>query len=293
MPEPVRTDDDRDVLATLLAAAIKEKDDQALAALVSLLGAPRYFGRIKAYLEGIPGAHTATREDVIQETFLRFMERVRSGRIAEVPPDVLKYVQVLATYGLRDRVRTNAEAKVQPGNSFTDEIRNTPDRKLAGPVTEVDLRDHRKLLDEALDELPPGDREVLLLSHENRTYREIAERVGKSVEAVRKVAKRSEARVLEKLIRKSPSLAAFYREKIAAPERPAPTLEELRKAVDTLPPELRSVLVALHVENVSFDDLVRTLGREKAEARRDAGYEMLSLQFGGLPFPETLNAAGA
>ena len=282
---------DEDVFATLLGKAIAEKDDQALIALVSLLGTPRYFRRIKGYLSSIPGARTETREDVIQETFIRFMDRVRSGQLAEVPTDVVRYVAVLASYNLRDRLRTKqAHPELPDFQGFTTEIQNVADLKLRGPLTELDLRDHRKGLDEALSELPIEDREILLLSHEDRTYREIAEQVGKSEEAVRKVAKRSEARVLEKLIRKSPALATKYREESGGQACPLPSADELRKAVGTLPSELRTVLAALHFEKKSFDELAGALGREKAEARRDAGYEMLSMQFSGLPFPQTLDS---
>jgi RNA polymerase sigma factor (sigma-70 family) len=292
MPEQVRPKDDQEVFAALLGKAIKEKDDQALVALVSLLGSRRYFQRLKGYLSPIPGAHTATREDVVQETFIRFMDRVRSGQLSEVPPDVLKYVAVLATYQLRDRLRTRASAEGRESQSFTSEVEKMADTRLGGPVTQLDQKDHRKLLDQALSELPPEDCEILLLCQEDLTYREVADRVGKSEEAVRKIAKRTEARVLEKLIRKSPALAAKLREETGAPARPLPGADELRKAVAALPAELRTVIAALHFEGKPLEELAKTLGLEKAEARRDAGYEMLSMQFGGLSFPETLESAG-
>src|SRR5262245_27865025 len=292
MTEQVRPDDDAEILPTLLGKAIKEKDDQALVALISLLGTPQYRRRILGYLRPIRGVHTSTREDVVQDTFIRFMERVRSGRVTEVPPDVVQYVARLATYGLRARLRAKLIHSGRECQSFTTEIQNVTDTRLRGPVTQLDMRDHRKVLDEALSELPADDREILLLCHEDLTYRQVGDRVGKSEEAVRKVAKRAEAKVLEKLIQKGPTFAATYREQLGSPPRPAPTAEDLRKAVDTLPPELRSVIAALHYEKRSLDQLVAALGREKAEARRDAGYEMLAMQFGGLPFPETLNSPG-
>jgi RNA polymerase sigma factor (sigma-70 family) len=288
VPEPLRTGDDRELFATLLGKALREKDDDALTSLVSLLGTRRYVRQIKAYLSVIPGAHSSTRDDVVQETFLRFMDRVRSGELTEVPADVLKYVARLAAFYLRDRLRYKLHEDERERGSLTSVKHTAVDPNAVGPVTECDLREHRKFLDAALAELPAEDREILLLSQGDLSYREIGDQVGKSEEAVRKVVKRSEARVLEKLIQKSPTLASQYREQTRAPERPAPRAEELRKAVGTLPPELRTVVSALHYDGKSIDDLASSLGRDKAEARRDAGYEMLSMQFGGLPFPETL-----
>lgn len=291
---PGRTENDREVLATLLGKAIRAKDDDALVSLVSLLGTPVYLRQIKAYLSAIPGAHSSTRDDVVQETFIRFMDRVRSGELSEVPPDVLKYVARLAAYYLRDKLRYKLHEDARERGSLTSVKYTAVDTRTLGPVTVADLGDHRKILEETLAELSDEDREIFLLC-QDLSYEEAAARLGRGKEGIRKRFDIVKARILRSLVGKSPALAEKYRDLEAsrAARRPPPSADELRKAVETLPPELRAVVAGLHYERRSFDELVRTLGREKAEARRDAGYEMLSMQFGGLPFPETFERGTA
>src|SRR5213078_4412583 len=100
-PEPIAPSG---VIQTLAEKAILERDDDALRALVALLGTDHY-GKIENYLLPIAGAHTSTRQDAVQDTFVRFMDLVRSGELREVPVDIVQYIKTQAAYGLRDRLK--------------------------------------------------------------------------------------------------------------------------------------------------------------------------------------------
>lgn len=290
-PIPSGVPEEPGVLESLLARAIGERGGPALDALMTLL-ATKHYRRIAAYVRLIPGARTSTREDAIQDSFIRFIERVREGRLEEVPESVLNYVQRLATYTLRDRVKLKdhraRKVPTQMEHAF-------PDGKIRGPSTEVGIEEHRKALTEALSGLAPGKREILEKVQEGMSYREIARAVGKSEEAARKIYKRAQGEILQALALRSRTLAGKFKCMVVDRQKPKtspPSPETLRAAVDALPPEFREILHALHYEGRTLEKVAGTLGEEKTRARRDAGYQLLARHF-NVRFPDAFEAMGS
>lgn len=279
---------DGGVLHELLSKAIFEGDDPALGAVVSLLGSRHYY-ELFGYLTAIPGAHTQTREDVLQDTLLEFMEAVRAGKLADVPDDILGYVKLHAASRLRHRVRAHKSpvlAREKP--SLTEVGKVVPDPNVRDPISEIHSREHRRMLEGAISNLGPTERRVLEMRRVNLPYAEIAESLGKDEDAVRKMFKRSEDKILRQLALESPTAASRLRKKSmssAAPPRPVPTKESVRQAIETFPPEVREVLVLLHRDGKSMDEVVASLGHERALARRNRGYQLLRAKF-GVSFPE-------
>lgn len=134
--------------------------------------APGLF-RFLAYKLG----NEARARDVMQDSFAKLWEKC-----AEVFPDKAKsYLFTLANNAFlnevkRDKVRLN----YAQSSSFSGVSNESPEYQMR-------YKEYRQQLEEAINALPEGQREVFLLNRiEKHTYREIAEMLNVSVKAVEK-----------------------------------------------------------------------------------------------------------
>jgi RNA polymerase sigma factor (sigma-70 family) len=246
---------------------------------------------MKAY----PWAHTATREDALQDTFVRFIEAIRGGKLKDAPTDVLGYIRRLARYKLFDRIKTRPVG-LRPSDEarITDIQEDVRSRGILGPVTEIRSRENEASLKAALNKLTPHEKGILELRFKGLSYPEIAAEVGKDAATVRKVFDNGHRKFMRHLAVESPTLAGNLQDKSRGAEgiRPEPTRENIRSAVEVLPPEVREVIALLHLEGKPMDEVIGKVGYEKMVARRDRGYQLLRAKF-GVPFPEAFGEKGA
>jgi RNA polymerase sigma factor (sigma-70 family) len=123
-----------------------------------------------AYLRRRAGRDNA--HDLLQEAFLRVLQRTGTAEIADPPAYLHRIAGNLATdFARRQKVETRL---LVPDASFDD----TPSEEV--PADErLEQNDRSRLLTEAIDMLPPRCREVFVMRmHENIPQDEIAQRLG-------------------------------------------------------------------------------------------------------------------
>ena len=103
-------------------------------------------------------------EDVVQETFVRLLDRKPKG-----PEQGQKaWMFRVATNLIRDGARQEANR----GRILAGSI---PPDPAPSPDAEMDRREAIREIRKTLNQLSPRDREILLLRHEGLSYKEIAE----------------------------------------------------------------------------------------------------------------------
>lgn len=143
----------------------RRRDPQALGALLERF-APRLYGLVYR-LTGDRGAA----EDLLQETFLRIVRMIgeydHSGRFE---PWIFRIAANVA------RDHTRRRRRRAPQTSLDGECEGLPEAPEAEPTRGLEIAGGIDQLGAALQALPDGDREILLMRHfADYTYREIAE----------------------------------------------------------------------------------------------------------------------
>lgn len=119
-----------------------------------------------------------TAADLTHEAFVRLM----NGRPAEALDNPRAYLFRIASNLVADHFRS--AAKAAPRTHGAEVVESVAD-KAPGPERTLLARDEVRRLDRAIDDLPPRQREVLLLhKFEGLSYAAIAERLGISKNTV-------------------------------------------------------------------------------------------------------------
>lgn len=162
----------------LISAYLERDDQQAFELLVR-----RHQDRIYGFLVGMV-RDRATASDLFQETFLRVIAAMRKQRGSyDRQGRWLAWVMRIARNAALDHMRRrkkwqDVETEDDDGHSFWDRLED--EGHLAD--TRVFHADRRSWLEQCIDQLPPEQKEVLLLRHEtDLTFREIAEMTGVSI----------------------------------------------------------------------------------------------------------------
>jgi RNA polymerase sigma-70 factor (ECF subfamily) len=126
--------------------------------------------------------------DVVQDAFLKAYDKLDSlSEPARFGPWLLRIVGNLALNFRRARSLRRTDSLEAPGDDPQEPGRmNRPDALAIDPAVEVSANELRGLLAKAVGQLPPMQRQALVLfSIEKLPQKEIAEMLGCSVEAVK------------------------------------------------------------------------------------------------------------
>jgi DNA-directed RNA polymerase specialized sigma24 family protein len=273
-------------------------DSESLSALLSLLKT-RYGNLIFARLRSHRGsAHTATMEDIFQQSMLDFMEKIKTGALKELEEserrDVVRYFQTLCDRKLEDLRKARKGPLLQRQK---EELRDDLVENRRIPVTpsipgvESKHDRHMKLLLREIAALDPLDRLVMERNLAHVPYSEISRETGKQISALESLVRRTRQRLADRIARQSPT-ARIHQEGEKAPRQDnscLPKAEEILAAIGELPIEAQSAIDFVHVKGGSIEELAKTLGDEgleKAQTRLELGYESLSAKL-DLPFPQS------
>jgi len=267
-------------------------DDKALSALLALLKSKygkRILGNLRRFRKQ---ARTQTLEDVMQDSFIELMGRIRGGELGDLPgaekDSLVRYFQWICDGRLANVVRARkspvfARNKPEVPDTVMDEKASVP-----GDDAEPPVERHRALLGSAIKRLDPTERLVLERFLAGVPYADIAKEVGKSEQALWLVVHHAKQKLLLDIAPGSPTAKVQLRRLEEARNR-VPSLDEVRSVVEALPVELRQAVSLVHLEGGTLDQLARKLGDrgfEKAQARLKTAYRSLSGKL-RLPFPET------
>ncbi len=165
-----------------LMARLRRGHDEALRVLYERYAGPLYNFANRLLMD--PGRA----EEVLQETFLR----VYKDRIAFRPVATFKtWAFTIARNLCLDILRSAPRSSEVAANPLPEVADPTP-----SPLDMLDRSEHEAALRRALSELPPEDREVVLLSrYHGLRYREIAGIISASEDAVKMRAHRALTRL--------------------------------------------------------------------------------------------------
>jgi DNA-directed RNA polymerase specialized sigma24 family protein len=282
---------DSGAIDLLLDRALR-RDEEALRVLVTLLKNEHY-GRFVTKLKYLStSAHTGTIEDVIQDSIITLMGKIRSGALEldeKDRTDFLKYFQRFLDGRLRNAVR----ARKSPG--FARNKAELPaelaDPKIVRPV-DPGHQEHRELLLEATERLDAEKSRLLGLYLDGVPFSEISRVTGKHPKVLSKDIARIKQELLLDILPNSET-AQLHQEHRERQKQKWPTRPEIESAIGVLPPTLKEAVAFVHLEVRSSDDLARKLGEngaEKAQARLEQGYRSLAFKF-KVPFPEAFRHA--
>ena len=158
-----------------------------------------FFDRVYGYVRRMLNEdHLA--EDVTQDVFMHIQ---RSIHTYDPSRDPGPWVFTIATNKVRDFWRTRRHKEAGLEASLDDEERKfrAPSRD-PGPLPELEREEMSRELSKAIDELPPGMRETLVLRYfEGLSFEEIGAKVGRNETAVRKRYSRALGDLREALAR--------------------------------------------------------------------------------------------
>jgi RNA polymerase sigma-70 factor (ECF subfamily) len=143
-----------------------------------------------AFLRNREGA-----EDIGQETFLRvYRSAARYKPLAKFTTWLYRIAANLCINELKKGKLRRALSLDEPAGSDADGTRIVEriasDARL--PLTEAELREAHKLVEEAIQRLPEDQRAtIVLVEHHNMSYREIADVLGVTVSAIKMRVKRA------------------------------------------------------------------------------------------------------
>ena len=153
--------------------------DQAAARVLTARLTPRVLGLAMRMLRD-----DAEAEDVAQESFFRLFGRELRG----TPTGVRAWLFKTATHLVRDRHR------VESNRRRLLEKNHEPSVTAESPDLHLERAERREQAREALDQLNPRDREVLMMRYSGFSYRDIAEAVGLEPGSVGTTLARAERR---------------------------------------------------------------------------------------------------
>jgi RNA polymerase sigma factor (sigma-70 family) len=278
-------------LSVLLERALGG-DDQALAALLGVLRSKygrRILGNLRRFRRQ---AHTQTLEDVLQDSMIELLRRVREGELGDLPGQeqdaIVRYFQWICDGKLANAVRARKSPIFARNKPEVPETVRDQKAVVPGEDPEEAEERHRALLGSAIRRLDSTERVILERFLSGVPYSEIAKEVGKSEQALWLVVHHAKRKLLLDIAPGSPT-AKLQLERLEEARRRVPTLKEVRGAVEGLPPELRRAVSVVHLDGGSLDQLARELGDrgyDKAQARLKTAYRSLAGKL-RVPFPDT------
>lgn len=165
-------------------------------------GFRQLLGRYEQYIYGLCHRLTGNREDALdltQETFIKVLNGLRGFQANRSFKPWLRQVTVNACYNFlsrRDPEGVSLEKPLGDGLVLSDVLQAVDD-----PAREVEWRDTRRLLGAAMKELPPMQRMVLVLRHqEGMSYQEIAAVTSMPLGTVRSQLFRGRERLRRELV---------------------------------------------------------------------------------------------
>ena len=198
--------------ALLLQA--RKGDRDSLAKLILPYAPGVYLGALRLT------RNPADAEDVRQEAFLKAMTRLEqfSGTASEQRDDMYAWVSRIAANASIDVIRKRREGKIcsldEPLGSNEETIESKVTDSGDNPEERFARRQTRKLMSDAITQLPPDLRQVCLLRDVcEYSTQEVADRLGISAMAVRLRLFRAHRRLREKL---SHSLSGSRRRQVRA-----------------------------------------------------------------------------
>lgn len=239
------------------------------------------------------GAHTATIDDVFQETLVRFLERLKAGELKDLSPenrkDIQQYFQRLCDGRLRDAVHVRkdplfARKKEELSPDLVD--------KSVPPPGNSQHTEHLSLVHSAIARLDPEHANILRKILSGTPYEEISKETGRSVKAIKNLFMRIKDDLQADIVPRSATAKLKFEEE-KAKGRNWPSRSEIEAAIAILPPEIKEAAVFVHVEHRSVEEFARKLGDrgfEKAQARLKQAYRSLSGKM-KVPFPEAFEKA--
>jgi len=287
-PGPERT---ADVLNEAFESALRG-DGAALQALLSILKT-RYGQEIFKLLRQHRGtAHTATMEDIFQQSIVDFMEQIKSGALRELPEsersDVVRYFKTLCDRKLED-LRKKRKDPLFKRQKLDLHDGLTQNRRLSGSDSENNP--HRELLRSEIEALDPFDRLVIERYLDEVPYSEISKETGMKISTLESLVTRIKEKLEDRILLLSPTARlSREREKASRPMRSClPSPEEIQAAIEDLPIEAQHAIEFVHVKGGTIDALARSLGDQGlvlAQAQLESGYESLSVAL-RVPFPDS------
>lgn len=282
-----------EALSVLLERSL-QGDPEALNLLITLLQT-KYYKRFTVSLKRLDTpAHTQTIEDVVQDSVIRLMEKIRAGELDDLKPEdrknFLKYFQRVCDGGLRNAIRARKSPVLDRNKPPVPEEVIDANARIPGEERHTE---HLVLMHEAMARLDPENARILKLYTEGIPYQEIARITGKRKDNLKNIVLRAREALFEDIAPRSATAQLNY-EKEQKKEKRWPTRTEIEEAVSILPPEIKEAVVFVHLEHRTIDELARKLGDrgyDKAQARLKQAYRSLS---GGLKasFPEAFEKAG-
>jgi RNA polymerase sigma-70 factor, ECF subfamily len=143
-----------------------------------------FFDRVYGYVRRMLSEDQLA-EDVTQDVFMHIQRSIHTYDPARDPGP---WVFTIATNKVRDFWRSRRHKDAQLESSLDDEERrfHAP-AKDPGPLPELEREELSRELSRAIDQLPPGMRETLVLRYyEGLSFEEIGTKIGRNETAVRK-----------------------------------------------------------------------------------------------------------
>ena len=288
-----------DVLGDAFEAAIRG-DSAALSVLLSLLKT-RYgqliFKRLRSHRRG---AHTATLDDIFQQSMVDFIERINTGSLEELPEeerrDVVRYFQDLCDRKLENvkKPRTDPVNSRKMGKVPFDLIQDQRVRqKVSIPGTGHDREHHRQLVNQSIAKLDPFDRLVIDRYLADVPYSEISRETGMKVSTLESLVTRIKQELAEAIAQESKTAMLELKKKKDPARKKSfvPKPMDILAAIDDLPIEAQHAVEFVHVKGGSIEALARSLGTQGlvlAQSQLESGYESLSVAL-GVPFPDSFH----
>ena len=213
----------------------------------------RYRFRVREFVAAL-GAKQCDAEEIAQEAMIAGLEGLKEGK---KPDRFTHWLLGISRHMYFRKVRRNLD-------HITDAI--DPDAR--GARTLAVRREMKDLLDRTVEELPKQDQKILdLLHRKGFSRREVAEKLGMTMEAVHARCERVHERLRRELSRHVTTVA------LQGARRPPVLLSDIRR----LRPLFRAVLTARHLEGLADADAAAKLSIPVAtlRARLRSAYDML------------------
>lgn len=278
-------------------------DARALEVLLTLIKS-RYGNLILKRLRHHRGrSHTATIEDIFQQSMLELMEQIKSGALSDLQEserrDVVGFFQSLCDRKLENSRKQRVDPLYDRHKAVLPEHLRE-DKRVGGEAlipgderkTEQLLR-HRRLLQQAKERLDHSDRALLEKYLAGASYAELSAETGIKVSTLESLVTRIKQQLAEMILDQSPTARLHHGidEEKFQPQRLPPTAAEIRRAIEDLPRDTQEAIKFVHLRGGTVEKLAKTLGErglEKAQARLKRGYESLSVEL-DLPFPDSFS----
>ena len=279
-PTDKKYGDDALALDSLLSTALTERERNpvearsAYDALMTLIVTKYYESSINWLRR--TGAHTGTIRAAFHDTIADLMERISDGTL-ELPTTVLKYLLARTKWDILDAKRhPRAHAKSNM-ERITKIMAVIKDETMQGPPTQTMSREQIDQLSKAINSLNETEKTIVALKSKGLTLPQVADKLGRNFEAVKKIYLRAKTKILANLAKTSPTAAHTLKERGGNQGRPKKTLskEVFRAAVENLHKEYRDVAKAIWIDGKTFEDEYSRIGYEATEARLKLAYKRL------------------